>query len=148
MRELNLDKSHLHTVGSIYESNSDNYYGKYYKRCVANIQWYNNGFSIDECLKWMEKYHPIRMYTNLLMITSGNPNVEDCYTSIYFTLDRDNKNWYKENYNSEFAVYLRSNKRRNKQLPGGLSDNIYLDWCQESKPMFLDGLYYDLGELQ
>jgi len=124
MRELNIDKSHLHTVGSIYEATSDSY-GKYYKRCVANIRWYNNGFSIDEYFKWCEKYHPMKMYSNLMMVGSGNPDVEDCYTSLYFTLDRDNKNWYKENYDSEFAAYLRSNKRRNKQLSGGLSDKIY-----------------------
>jgi hypothetical protein len=107
---IDLTKDHLYKVNTIITIHSDSY-GTYYMRCIANVNWFHESVSFED----FTKYHP-KNWAGSYKISHGNADVSR-YVGIFVALDEDNKDWFKNNKDSECARYLIANKKRNKTLP-------------------------------
>ena len=125
---INFSKEHLVEVGTLHEVDSPTY-GKYYLRCVANIDWFPPGMDTDEYFKWAGEFHPMKLFVAVKLITvDQSPGVQGRYVSVLLALEEDNKEWYNTNKTSEYATY----KGRKCKLPVAMSNKTLKKWLDAS----------------
>lgn len=138
----------------LFDSNT---YGSYILTKIAKLRFYpvfneteteqERWESIKTVSKWSDRYHP-KQFFGSFMIETTRPDLpkhapagEECQELypyyLYVPLRDHNKQWYKNNPDSEFAQYLKKERGSKKILPISITAKQLEVWFRKTEEVGL-----------